>query len=195
MNRPDEVEVRYGYDLGHLQRLAHIATRRYEHGRSGDFYQAAYDRIVEVVLGATQKPTTTELLHAGQRAARAYSRAEMRHEGYAYNRPESGPHSSPRFWRYWDFIGRPAPNPEGLVIDRIALWQVWSTLRPIDQEAIMTLAITGNYEAAAAALGLHYKTFLSRLHVARRAFLAAWYAPDRPAKAGAMGRIPKRGAV
>lgn len=189
-----EVIVKHGYDLDHLKRIAHIATHRFEHGRSGDFFQAAYDRIVEAVLQAQQPPTTIDLLKAGRRAARGYARKEMRHNGHLYNLPESGPHSSPRFWRYWDWVARPHPGPELLVVDRVALWQCWAELRPIDQQALLALATCGTYEDAAEMLGITYKLLILRIWRARRRFFALWYQPDRPPRAHAMGRAPRKTA-
>jgi hypothetical protein len=189
-----EVMVKHGYDLNRLRSIAHIATRRFEHGREGDFYQAAYDRIVEAVLQAQQPPTTSDLINTGRRAARAYSRSEMRLNGHIYNLPESGPHSSPRFWRYWDWVTHPYPDHAIRVTDRVALWQCWAELRPIDQQALLALASCGTYEQAAEALGITYKALILRVGKARHRFFALWYEPDRPPRARAMGRTYGRTA-
>lgn len=186
--------VKHGYTLDHLKRIAHIAARRFEYGQSGDFFQAAYDHIIEAVLQAQQPPTTIDLIKAGRHAARAWSRTKLRHNGHLYNLPESGPHSSPRFWAYWEWVGRPHPGPELLVVDRVALWQCWAELRPIDQQALLALATCGSYQDAAEVLGITYKALIIRIYKARRRFFALWYEPDRPPKARQMGRAPRRTA-
>ena len=60
------------------------------------------------------------------------------------------------------------------MVERLAVGQIWPLLTPGQREALETLAATGDYQAAADALGLSYHTFCRRLSAGRARFLGLW---------------------
>jgi hypothetical protein len=99
--------------------------------------------------------------------------------------PSHDPHGKPAtargFCRYWDdYLHHGAPSPEALLIDPLALAQIWPQLTLREQQALHALAETGSYDAAAAAIGISRDHFSSLLSRARHHFLTLWHEHERP---------------
>ena len=71
--------------------------------------------------------------------------------------PRRGIHGTPNFDIYW--APKPAPHADAAVVDRIALWQIRATLRPLHKMALLALAAHGDYSSAAQAVGYPYGSF------------------------------------
>jgi len=83
----------------------------------------------------------------------------------------------PAFQSYW---WRPTTSVEGKVVDRLAFAQIWPRLSPGMQEAVVAVAIYGDQQLAAQAIG---KPWLgSLLRQARIRFLELWHEGEEPSK-------------
>jgi hypothetical protein len=89
---------------------------------------------------------------------------------------------TPNFYRYWWQQFRHTPGPETLLIDRIALWQIFPVLAPRYQRTLLALATHGDHDKAAAALGITRATYNGHLSEARRAFYLLWHEGEQPSR-------------
>lgn len=76
--------------------------------------------------------------------------------------------------KFWD-ITHTAPSPEGRVVERLALREVFDVQPAANQELLLTLACHGSATAAARHLGLPVKAMYKRLAKARQAFIETWF--------------------
>jgi hypothetical protein len=180
-------ELRHGYTLADLHGIARLAV--HAAGRmAGDWYDrydVAWSAIAEALYSAEHWPPGHDLVHAGKLAVWATVDDDRRHHGY-YRRKsiggQAGPGSSPAFATWWDVFARPVTSPEHRVVERLALAQIWPTLTPGQRRALSALATFGDYQAAAAALGLSRTAFVSAVSAGRRRFLAAWHEGEVPSR-------------
>jgi hypothetical protein len=91
-----------------------------------------------------------------------------------------GLHATPRYDIYW--APKPAPAADTTVVDRIAMWQIWATLRPLHQLAFLALAAHADYSKAAEAIGYPYGSFACLISQARTEFLARWHEGEAPSR-------------
>lgn len=84
-----------------------------------------------------------------------------------------------------------APSHDERVIDRTALWQIWSRLTEVDRSVLMALATHNDYELAAASLNKTYRTFITQIQSARKRFLALWHEGEAPSRV--WGRDRRKG--
>jgi hypothetical protein len=87
---------------------------------------------------------------------------------------------------YW--APKPAPAADTTVVDRIAMWQIWATLRPLHKMAFLALAAHADYAKAAEAVGYPYSTFTALISQARAEFLALWHEGQEPSRPWANDR-------
>ncbi|WP_141576175.1 hypothetical protein [Actinomadura sp. WMMA1423] len=173
----DVHELRHGYNLADLERLASFSTRRL-YGITTDprdRYAIAWSAIAEHLYSADERPTPNELIITAQNAIARNLQKELHHHGTAKDyRP------MPKYAIYWETVIRHTPSPEARIVDQAALWQIWPQLTPVERSAVHALAARGTHQAAADALGISYSAFAQRLTAARRRFLALWHEGEEP---------------
>ncbi len=86
------------------------------------------------------------------------------------------------FERYWRAVARPADGPEERLVERLALAQIWPRLTSASRNALTALAVYDDHQRAAAALGISYKAFVSRISEGRSQFLALWHDGETPSR-------------
>jgi hypothetical protein len=86
----------------------------------------------------------------------------------------------PSFVRYWAGAGAATPSPEGRIVEREALAQIWPTLTELERRAVLAFAAHGSAEVACVALGMTRRAFLSRLNAARARFRTWWHEGETP---------------
>lgn len=173
-------EVRHGYTLADIDHLTRLTLRMDRWHNAGDVTErrdAVWFAIVECLLTADTAPTRGELLRAGTEGSDALVRGEMRTHGRC---TQNVGQPMPMFYRYWNPTHTPSPEPR--VVEREALAQIWPQLRASEQRALSALAATGDYEKAAAAVGVAKGTFTVQISTARRRFLAAWHEHETPSR-------------
>jgi hypothetical protein len=170
----------WGYSLADIDRLSYYAVRGHLQwwtaGDRADQKTAAWEGITDYLLTAWERPTENDLLSSGQHGIGAYVRGERRHHGAPHNHDATGE----KFGIYWAWAVRVSPSPEGGITDRLAVPAILATLPPRQGEVIDALAAYGDYETAAKAVGISYKTFHANLTLARRRFLALWFEGETP---------------
>jgi hypothetical protein len=87
---------------------------------------------------------------------------------------------------YW--VPKPAPAADSTVVDRIAMWQIWATLRPLHKMAFLALAAHADYTKAAQVVGYPYSSFSYLISQARAEFLALWHQGEAPSRIWANDR-------
>lgn len=175
--QPPHADPMHGYTLADLDGIARYALYldRWHSGDISDRYDTVWHVVVEHILTAEIPPTRNELLTAGIKASLRHVRAEMHHRGFS----ESNPGEKMRgFERYW--TAGPSPSPEERTVDRIALYQVLPLLTDLQLQALTAVAIHGDYQAAARALGVAPGTFWQRLDSGRKRIYAAWHEGETP---------------
>lgn len=181
MARPNDTPLRHGYTLDDLDRLTRtvlVIDRWRNDINPADRYAAIHFAITEQILTADETPTRGDLIACGRQAANRYVGAEMHHHGYDPRDTSAGPGALPGFLRYWQQSGR-TPWDERLV-ESCALAQIWPRLTLAQQQAVMALALTGDYQEAADSLGVTLTAFDGRLKTARRRIFQLWYEHETP---------------
>jgi len=169
--------LRWGYNLSDIQRLAHLARSSViGPAPASGAYQHAWDGIISALYEATERPEPRDLIIAGSQAATHAHRDDMRHRGISKRTKGTGP----RVAMYWSWMSRPSSSPEGTVVERTALWQIWPRLTESQRDALLALAVHEDHQDAAAALGKSRLTFASQLCRARKRFLDLWHEHEKP---------------
>jgi hypothetical protein len=75
---------------------------------------------------------------------------------------------------YFNSVRRP-PQPEDLIVERLALQQAWTVLTDEEASVIVAWASFDDRRLAAESLGFSKSQFERRLAMAKRRFLAAWF--------------------
>lgn len=178
-------KLRYGYTLKHLDTLVRIGIYQraaYFGIDTDERYAAGYHGAAELLYSAEEPPTSTDLIRAARDAADHETGRTGEHRGHGRARGDGSRSDGamPKFWAYWDRESNVTHSPEGGIVDRIALAQIWPRLKPDYQEALQALAALEDYQAAADSLGLKYYTFCRRIWLARNAFLRLWLEGETP---------------
>jgi DNA-directed RNA polymerase specialized sigma24 family protein len=171
--------LRHGYTLADANRLSMVAVRQ-AWGRPGagieDCAEVAWFAIVEHIYTATERPGPVELLRAATREMGNQAKRDHQFRGiHDYG-------IRPGFTCYWLWASSHSPSPERRVTERIAVQQIWPLLLPRYQRAFTALAVYGDYQLAADALGKPYRAFVNDISRARRAFLALWHEGESPSR-------------
>lgn len=179
-----DAELRHGYTLGDLQRVARSAavTTRAMAGDYDDRYGEAFAAAAEALYAAEQWPAEYVLFRAAQDALRDESRKNRSYRGCAYRHEgwlENG--TGPNFVRYWSDVTAVTPSPEGRVVERLALAQILPMLTPRQREVVAALAAFDDHGAARDALG-GLDCYATHLTNARRRFLAWWHEGEVPSR-------------
>lgn len=180
-------EVWLGYSFAELRRIADRATVYCRWGDRFPFperFEIAWAGIIDYLTACESPPPPFALYKAAQKAIGRTSDHELREHG-ARHGPD-GLHATPKFEIYW--TPKPAPPADTTVVDRIAMWQIWATLRPLHKMAFLALAAHGDYTKAAEAVGYPYSTFTGLISQARAEFLALWHEGQTPSRLWANDR-------
>jgi DNA-directed RNA polymerase specialized sigma24 family protein len=138
-------------------------------------YNTAWSAIAEALCAAEEPPTWHDLFTIGWQAIYREVREMREVFGFKDRDGTTETASAPRYVQYW---WQPPQRPEEGAIERIAVGQILATIPEIYRDAVVALAVHGDYQAAAESLGLKYTAFTVRMSVARKQFRAAWYAPE-----------------
>lgn len=175
-----DTPVSHGYtvrDLEHFTRLVLRMDRWYTAGDIDERYDAVWFGITECLLTADEPPTRRQLLNAGTAASDARVRDDMRTHGRC---TQNFGQPMPRFHAYWNPANPQSPEPR--VVERLAVQQIWPLLQPRQQQALTALAATGDYDKAAASLGVTKGTFGVLISTGRRRFYAWWHEHEQPSR-------------
>lgn len=190
-------DVLHGYSLDDVHHLAQHVVRSDRWSRGTDIqdrYDAAWHAIVEHLLTTNEHPSRGDLFRAGTAGSDRAVRQTM--QAHGYNTNQFGTGLRPRFERYWVLQSMPTHSPEGRIVDRHALWQIWPKLTRRQQEALTVLAATGDYQQAATHMGLKPGTFHCLISHARKRFLTWWHEGEQPSRPwGTDRRIGSRSAT
>jgi hypothetical protein len=174
-------EVWLGYTFAELRRIADRATVYCRWGDRFPFperFEIAWAGIIDYLTGCDSPPPPFALYKAAQKAIGRTSDHELREHG-ARHGPD-GLYATPRFELYW--TPKPAPAADATVVDRLAMWQIWATLRPLHKMAFLALAAHTDYAKAAEAVGYSYSTFTGLISQARAEFLTLWHQGEAPSR-------------
>lgn len=179
-----ESALPHGTTLAELHRLARLAagTINVAHGSAADRCQLAWAAIADALLAADTPPDPRRLVWAGRTAIYRAARDDWHHWGVSKRDPLAGVGSMRAFRVFWWPQVSPDPGPEGPVVERAAVAQIWPTLTDAQRQALLALATTGNYRAAAALLGISYQSLKDRLCAARRRFRRLWHEGETPSR-------------
>lgn len=172
--------IRGGWTLAGLDRLARavVSNNRswWPAGDRDDLYAAAWHGIVEHLYAADEEPSRFDLMTAGRRALDADVRNTMRHRGTRRDATNNGA----RYAMYWQWAGRAVPSPETAIVEKTALRQILPALSPGQRDALLTLAVAGDYGEAARLVGGSEDLLKSRLSRGRRRFRMLWHEGETP---------------
>jgi hypothetical protein len=181
MNARDQ-EVKYGYTLRDLDQMTHAAmiADRSMAMDYADRRDIAWSAIAEALCEAPHWPRRSSLIQAGWQAIYRAVREEYRQHGYADRAASSGHASAPRFAQFW--YSPVAAGHEERIVERIAVGEIVATLTPTYRDALTALAVHGDYQRGADALGISYKAFVARIGVARQQTRGQWFEGETPRK-------------
>lgn len=169
--------LRHGYRIDDARRCALMAANSRFAARTLPHHErvdAAWYGIVEHLYAAAECPSPTDLCDVGVKAVNDASRAEGHH--YGVDRRRHRP--MPKFALFW--APRVVHSHEDAVVDRLALRQVLALVSADQRDALVALAVFGDRDAAAEALGLAQGCLDSRLFRARQVIYAAWFEGQAP---------------
>jgi hypothetical protein len=171
----------HGFTLEDLNGLTAAVLRmdRWRAADATDRYEAVWHALAEHLCVSASAPTRREMITVGIRASDRHVTNEMHHLGRVYD-PSGGTREMPGFTRFWG--AHHAPSPERRVVEGLAVEQIMPRLTPRQRQALQALAVHGDYQTAAAAIGSEYKTFNSILKQGRRRFYACWHQGETPPK-------------
>jgi hypothetical protein len=186
-------EVRHGYTLADLERLARIAVARdfwHQGMHPADRFDLSFSAMAECLYASDEPPASTDLLNAATTAVRQQAQSDRSAHGISSADVYKDAWNFYRFW--WEQF-RGTPSPEDLVVDRTALWQIFPVLAPRYRNTLLALAAHGDHAKAAAALGVTRKTYDGHLSEARRAFRLLWREGEQPSRLWAQDKRAVKG--
>jgi hypothetical protein len=163
----DPHDIRHGYNLADLDRLARIAASR-SRGQLdvwAERVELAWSGIAEALCAASEPPDPVDLLRAGTRAVNRQSLEALRV-------------TRARFHTYWS--AHHGASPERRIVEHLALWQIWHSMPRRHQQALLLLATLEDDARAAEVLGCTRNAFDCLLYAARRRFREAWHEGETP---------------
>lgn len=176
----DVVEMPQGYTLADVERLAKVAagTVLTHTGQSmAERVDDAWSAIVERLYADPEPIDPGQLVWIARKALYRGDRDYGHSYGVFKRDAHHGRGSMPRFQQFW---WRPVVTIEDQVVDRRAFAEIWPRLSPAEQEAVVAVAIYGDQQEAARALGRPH--LRSSLYSARKRFLALWHEHEAPSK-------------
>jgi hypothetical protein len=174
-----DLPVAHGWTMRSLDQVTRASVNN-DRSRASDAdtrYNTAWSAIAEHLCAAEEPPTWHDLFTTGWRAIYAEVREMRENYGFKDRDGTTEVASGQRYVQYW---WQPPHRPEEGLLERIAVYEILATLPDVDRDAIVALAVHGDYQAAADSLGLKYSALTQRLTQARRRFRVQWYAPETP---------------
>jgi hypothetical protein len=183
-------ELRHGYTLADINKLTMIAVYRDHWHRGMELHERqelAWSAIVECLYSQDEPPSRHVLIQAAQVAIDLAVRTDRSTHGLSVQNSyaKSGNNAfaeMPNFWRYWWIQAGHSNGPEERVVDRLALWQIWTELAPRFQRVLLALATHDDHNLAAQSLGITRSAYQTMLCEARRAFYALWHEGEEPSR-------------
>lgn len=180
--------VKHGYTVACIHGIARLAVHT-AGAMASDWherYDTAWSAIVEHLYSAEHWPPHHDLVRAGQLAVWDTISDVWHHHGYYKAKTigsAAGPGSSPAFQTYWwDIAGGVSKSFERRLVERHAVPQIMAMLIPRHRKVIVALAVHGDYQKAAEALGMPYVTFKGYVASARRRFFELWHEGEAPSR-------------
>jgi hypothetical protein len=183
-------ELRHGYTLADLNKLTMIAVLRDHWHRGMDLHERrdlAWSAIAECLYSEDEPPSRQMLIQAAQTAIDLAVRADRSTRGISIQNSyaKSGYNTfaeMPNFLKYWWVEAGHSHGPEDRVVDRLALWQIWTQLAPRFQRVLLALATHDDHNLAAQSLGVTRPAYHRMLCQARRAFYVLWHEGEQPSR-------------
>jgi hypothetical protein len=193
---PGLYELRWGFTLSdvHKATMRAVYTAFSQAADYSDRVSAAWFAVVEYLYTAVEEPSADDLMIAGRKAVDDAVHGYWRTHGVDKRNPSAGQENRVNFQRFWWTFSRPASFESGLV-DKMALIAIWPHIRPVNQEALLALAVHDSYQNAADAMGLKYSAFVSRVAKGRHEFLRLWHEGECPSKPWGTDRRVEGGGV
>jgi hypothetical protein len=183
--RDEDTELRHGYMLRDMERLARAAVRRDVWHQSlplSDRLDTAWFAIVEHLYSCDERPAEASLIRAAWSALRDETDDDWHTHGVSRtNTVYEGDHVMPNFVRYWA-SGRYTPSPEEQIVELVAFHQIWAALPQQHQIALSALAEHNDYGKAAESLGKRRGALTEQISRARQNFLVLWHEGEKPSR-------------
>ena len=141
--------------------------------------ETAWEAIIEHLHLVVERPEETELIAVGWKAMKAQHYQDLKAHGLG---GKDKALVSRAFLRYWTSASAPAHSHEDLLVDRIALAQIWTALTPTHRQVLTALAEHDDRRRAERAVNMDTAAFTRTLGRARRAFFALWHEGETPSK-------------
>lgn len=146
-----DLHVAHGFTMADLHEMAAAACRA-DRSLASDAhtrYSVAWSAIAEALTLATEDepPTRADLVRVGWQAIYREVREMRVMFGFKDRDGTNGVATAPRYVQYWTVRHS---DPEDGLIERIAVGQVLATLSEPYRDAVVALAVHGDYQAAAA---------------------------------------------
>ncbi len=174
--------VGHGYTAVQVVRLAVWAARECRWVDAMDpahRAETAWEAITEHLQLAPERPQETELIALGWKAMKAQHYQDLKVRGLG---GKDKTLLSRAFVRYWTSASAPAHSHEDHIVDRLALAQIWTALKPAHRQVLIALAEHEDRRRAERSLNMDTPAFTRALGRARRAFLALWHEGETPSQ-------------
>lgn len=174
--------VGHGYTAFQVVRLAVWAARECRWVDAMDpahRAETAWEAITEHLQLAPERPQETELIALGWKAMKAQHYQDLKVRGLG---GKDKTLLSRAFVRYWTSASAPAHSHEDHIVDRLALAQIWTALKPAHRQVLTALAEHEDRRRAERSLNMDPPAFTRALGRARRAFLALWHEGETPSQ-------------
>ena len=179
--RADDL-VGHGYTAFQVVRLAVWAARECRWVNGMDMVhraETAWEAIAEHLHLAVKRPEETELIAIGWKAMKAQHYQDLKVHGLG---GKDKTLVSRAFLRYWTSASAPTHSHEELLVDRIALAQIWAALTPTHRQVLTALAEHEDRRRAERAVNMDAAAFTRTLGRARRAFFTLWHEGETPSQ-------------
>lgn len=171
------LHVRHGYTMADLHAMTKQAVRA-DRSLASDMdtrYNSAWSAIALALCEAEEPPDRHDLVTVGWQAIYREVREMRVLFGFKDRDGTTEVASAPRYVQYW--YVRPE-RTDDIITERTAVHQIMATIPELYREAVVALAVHGDYKTAADSIGIKYTTFTMRMTVARRRFRTHWFAPE-----------------
>jgi DNA-binding protein Fis len=180
-----EISLPHGYTLADLHKitLCAIMQARWRLTPFDERYEVARFAVIERLYDTSEAvPQWHDLVNTGKRAIMRYLDDYFCEHGQDLKNIVLSDISRPRFCMYWREQTAPSPSPENHVVDILAVCQIWPKLTPRNKRVLRMLAVYGDYDSAARALGVSRDTYINKLSEARKQFLRLWHEGEPPSR-------------
>jgi hypothetical protein len=180
-----DIKLPHGYCLADLDRMTRQAVfyARWTTGSTTvDRYDVARCSIIDRLYDdAQERPSERELTMIGKRAVCRYVDDEYQVHGVNPKEWRDGI-TRGRFVAFWlDWIQHSGSH-DTHVIEILAVRQIWPRLTWRNRRLLLALAVHGDYESAAKAVGMSRDAFIGKLSLARKQFLRYWHEGEQPSR-------------